>query len=49
MKKKTLRFILLIILVTLVAYLAFNYKELKQTFVNGFNDGKAKKAKEEKK
>ena len=49
MKKRPLRFILLIIIIALVAYLAFNYKEVKQTFVNGLNDGKAEKAKEEKK
>jgi len=36
-----------IVIASLVLYLVVNYKEVKQNFVNGVNDGRAQKAKED--
>jgi len=45
-KVKTGVLITVIIVILLAVYLAVNYKAVKQNFVNGFNDGKAERAKE---
>jgi len=47
-KVKPILLIGAIVLVLLIIYLAVNYKEIKQNFINGFNDGRAQKAKENK-
>jgi hypothetical protein len=46
-RRKPLVIIVLIVVLGLITYLAVNYKEIKQTFINGVNDGKAERAKEE--
>ncbi len=47
-KVKPVTLILLALLLALITYLEFSYKEVKQTFIQGISDGRAEKAKEEK-
>lgn len=46
-KVRPLILLSLVILLLLAGYLFFNYKQVKQSFLNGLNDGKAQRAHED--
>jgi hypothetical protein len=47
-KNKRTLIITIVVIVIIGVYLAVNHKEVKQSFMDGLNDGKAEKAKENK-
>lgn len=46
-KIKTWLFVVVVIITALAIYFAVNYKQVKQDFVDGLNDGKAQRARED--